>query len=376
MKKIDPKAKKSFLIMISLAAALLVIGIGFFVLMYNYKPAADPSIAKMPDMNAAQATDKAEGASNPTEDYAKMAAAADKGGATAAAAAGGAYVPGFAPPPEEVAPKPQSQPAATEPQANQYYTPPQGDASAEKKLNDRQKRLESLATSLLNEGYAPVKSGESWLKAGHEQQSAGGATAAAMPSPAAAGSGRMLIGAGDKVYVSIDTAINTDEPSPVQAQILTGKARGYGMFGQSRHNPNNTISVEFTRMTLPSGYSIPVAAYAIDPKTGRTSVPGSVDYKIFERFVLPAVAAGLGKYGEIVAQQGTQTATSPLAGTTTTTHNMTRQQMRDAAIGAGVGEISSTFTAEAKDAKAAVSTQRNLGIEVTFMQEVIVPEGK
>lgn len=377
MIKIDEKAKRAFLITMMISGGLILVSVVFFAIMYNNNPSGNPSVAKMPDMASRQEINKSEGASNPTDSYAKMSIETDRNGAASASASGGAYVPKFAPPAEEITAKPQSQPAAAEPLAN-YYTSPTvsaaADASVEKKLSDRQKRLEAMASSLMSEGYTPVKAGESWHK--NEQKQPGAAPSAAGATPAQDGPKRMLVGAGDRAYVSVDTAINTDEPSPVVAKILTGNARGYGMFGQSKHNPNNTISIEFTRLTLPSGASVPVLAFAVDPQTGRTSVQGSVNHKIFERFVLPAVSAGFSKYGEIISKQGTQTTAAPLAGTSTTTQSMTRQQTRDAAIGAGIGEISSTFSADAKAAKPAVSTERNLGIEVIFMQEVMVGDGK
>lgn len=377
MKPFDPKAKRSFVILMSVVAAMILLVVVLFVLMSG-KTKPSGSTSMVPDMASSQVVNKAEGESSPTSEYAAMAAEADKKAATVATAAGGAYVPDFAPPAESVQkPVAASTVTATLPQPS-YNNPPAtttADSATQQKLSDRLKRIEALAGEVVKEGYSPVKAGDLWSnnkRADNQAQPV--VTASGVPSSAAGG--RMIIKSGEKVFVSIDTAINTDEPSPVIAAILSGAASGWKMFGQTRQNPNNTLSVEFTRLTLPSGSSIPVSAFAIDPQTGRTAVSGSVDHKIFERFVLPAMAAGLGKYGEIVAQQGTQTTASPLAGSTVTTKNMTRQQMRDAAIGASVGETSSMFGAEAKAAKPSVSTERNLGIEVVFMQEVVIPEGK
>lgn len=370
---IDPKAKKPLTIALILSGGLLFVGVAFFLLMSGGGRQSSSAPTKLPDMASAREVNNPSGPA--IEGYASMSKSADKQNAMEAASTEGAYLPAFAPPAEDVeAPKktPPADVAALYAQSS--TTDISSSAAAEKMLSDRMRRLDALAASILTESYVPVNGGDSWLK--DKTPDNAFATPQQADQEQAKTASKMLVKSGEKVFVQIDTAINTDEPSPVSATIISGAATGYGLFGTSRHNPNNTVSIEFTRMTLPSGYSVPVAAYALDPKTGRTSVSGSVDYKIFERFVLPALAAGIGKYGEIIAQQGEQTITAPLAGATTTTQSATRQQMRDAAIGAGIGQMTEVLSANAAAAKPAVTTDRNLGLEIVFMQEVMVADSK
>jgi intracellular multiplication protein IcmE len=376
VKKIDPGAKKSALIVMSLVAFIVLILVVFLILAKNNINKKD-STASIPNVNNMQDVKKTDAQGDPTSNYTKMAIKSDTERANAALASGTSFVPEFAPAAEDKRPPQQTAPAGNQPKPYENITmgqPAQNngmqqvDDSAEKLISERMKRLEQVSSALLNEGYAPVKMSGSWApKDASVSPVSSVAQGASLQQPS-----NIIIKSGERVFVSIDTAINTDEPSPVIAMILSGNARGMTIFGQSRHNPDNTISVEFTRIALPSGKSAPISAFAIDPNTGRTAVEGNVDHKIFERFVLPALAAGFSKYGEIMARQAQTSSVAPLTGVTTITQNMTAQEVRNAAIGAGAGSISGAIGKSASEANPSVTTERNLGIEVIFMQELII----
>lgn len=378
MSAIDPKAKKSFIILGSVITGIFVLAAVFFMLARNKVEKSD-AIAKMPRVDLAQASDKGDQAGNPTEAYAGMSKTLDDKKAEAAANSGGASVPSFAPPPEDVKPAPgTSSPQGSTPYGQQPAQQPQYQQQAyaesnrltdiqNKRMEDKLKRLEQMAETFKTEGYASVKESSGWISASHAPGAAASSVAAASAG------GDMIIKTGEHAYVSIDTAINTDEPSVVLGTILSGNAYGWQVFGKSQLNADNTISITFDSIALPSGKDAPINAFAIDPKTGRTSVTGSVDHKIFERFILPAVASGMGTYGQITARQGQQITQTPATGTTTSTQNLTVQQVRAAAIGSGVGTIANTLTQTAQGARAAVSTNRNLGLEVVFMKALIAP---
>lgn len=367
--KIDPKAKKSLIIAAIIAGGMFFVAAVFFLLLANSQskqPEKNPT--RLPNMAASRVK---ESKGTEIEGYDLMSKMADKENAEAAAAAGKAYVPAFTPLPQSVQSPKTRLDTSESVQPQRVYV--RDEAYAEKLLSQRMKRLEELAASLQQEAYAPMSGGGVWRTQEEKQQSASN-PAEPSASMEAADNKVMLVKAGERVFVQIDTAINTDEPSPVIGRILSGKAAGYKLFGATRYNPNYTVSIEFTQMTLPSGYAVPISAFAIDPQTGRTSVSGNVDYKIFERFVLPALAAAVSKYGETVGRQGTTIVIDSNTGTTTTSQNLTDDQVRDAAIGAGVGKIADSLSQQAAEAKPAVTTERNLGLEVVFMREVVVDE--
>ena len=246
----------------------------------------------------------------------------------------------------------------------------------EKRMTIKMTRIGQIAEFLAkNDEYSPIKPSASWIiKASPVPSPVPLIEAASSPlatKPLSAET--MVIKSGEKVYVNIETAIDTDEPSTVFGQVLSGKARGWMIFGKATQNPNYSVSIVFDTLVLPSGKSTKINAMAIDPDTGRTSVQGSVDHKIFDRFVIPIVVGGLGTYGDLMSKQGTTTTLNQLTGAPATlTNNMDMSQVRDAAIGGGIKTASANITKEAEKSQPSTSTQRNLGIEVIFMQEVMM----
>lgn len=227
------------------------------------------------------------------------------------------------------------------------------------------------------EGYSETKPSESWLAVSSKDSNVNSLVQKVDLSLATKPTEKttMIIKSGERAYVNIETATNTDEPSTVIAQLLSGKALGMTLFGEVTQNKNYTISIKFNKINLPNGTSADINAMAVDPQTGRTSIKGDVDSKIFERFVLPMVAGGLGAYGDIMSKQGTVTTMNPLTGTpSTTTAAMTGSQIKNASIGTGVKSVTALITSESAAAKPATSTNKNLGIEIIFLKEVIVKE--
>lgn len=244
---------------------------------------------------------------------------------------------------------------------------------ADARMKAKMTRVIQIAEYLAkNDEFSPIKPSGSWIK-----DTPAPAASAPVSSPAetqtlAKANEVMMIKSGEKVYVNIETAIDTDEPSKVLGQVLSGKARGWPIFGKATQNPNYTVSLTFDKIVLPNGKAVPIDAMAIDPNTGRTSVQGTVDHKIFDRFVLPMVAGGLGAYGDLMSKVGT---TTTVNGTiTTVSNNMDMAQVRNAAMGSGVKTVASNITSESAKAKPSTSTKMNLGIEVIFMQEVMMQQ--
>lgn len=101
---------------------------------------------------------------------------------------------------------------------------------------------------------------------------------------------------GDLLYAVIDTGVNSDVPSAVMATVAQGKYRNSRLLGGfQRHDER--IVLAFTRAIIPSGASIQLEAYAIDPNTSEASVASSVDTHFFSRWgglVASAFLEGLG----------------------------------------------------------------------------------
>lgn len=182
--------------------------------------------------------------------------------------------------------------------------------------------------------------------------------------------GKIVQQAGDSLYASIDMSINTDEPSVVFATILSGKLRGGMLFGAARLNPNETITIEFDKLSMPRMKQMPFRGVVIDSATGRAALSGTVNRKIFSRYIMPIVASVAATYGDLLAKQG-QTSTV-VAGGMVTNSVMTSQQIRDAAAATGIKTVTGAIAENAKNSNPSVELPNKLSVEVKLMQDVIL----
>ena len=101
---------------------------------------------------------------------------------------------------------------------------------------------------------------------------------------------------GDLLYAVVDTGVNSDVPSAVMATVASGKYRNARLLGSfQRHNER--LVLVFSRAVLPSGETVQLEAYAVDPGTSEASVASRVDTHFFSRWgglIASAFLEGLG----------------------------------------------------------------------------------
>lgn len=114
---------------------------------------------------------------------------------------------------------------------------------------------------------------------------------------------KIIIGAGTIISGVLLTAINTDEPGPVLAQIVGGPLDGARLIGAvtnaptSVTDPTQKVTIQFRRIRMPGSREFSIDAYAIDPNTSRTALASDVNNHYFRRYGLGLAAAfieGLG----------------------------------------------------------------------------------
>lgn len=117
----------------------------------------------------------------------------------------------------------------------------------------------------------------------------------------------MEIKPGDLLYAIIDTGVNSDVPSAVLATIASGKYKNTRLLGAFQRHDERLV-LAFNRAMLPSGESIQMEAYAVDPGTSEASVASSVDTHFFSRWgglVASAFLEGLGSAKRYSGAQST-----------------------------------------------------------------------
>lgn len=181
-----------------------------------------------------------------------------------------------------------------------------------------------------------------------------------------------LIKAGTILFGVLDTAINTDEPSPVLATIVHGKYKGSRLIGSIERPENGEkVIVTFRTMNIPNREkSFSMNAVAIDPDTARTALASDVDHHYLLRYGSLFASAFMQGYGQSVTQQGTVT-TSPNGTTQETKPDLSGSEQFWAALGK-VGEEWGNAVRPLFDRPITVTVDQGLGLGLLFLSDVDV----
>ncbi len=95
-----------------------------------------------------------------------------------------------------------------------------------------------------------------------------------------------IIRTGDIMFGVVDTSVNSDEPGPILATIVSGRLKGAKLIG-SFNLPTNAdkMVISFNTMSVPGApKTTSISAYAIDPDTGRTALSSNTDHHYLLRY--------------------------------------------------------------------------------------------
>jgi|GEM_PF-1612579 len=137
------------------------------------------------------------------------------------------------------------------------------------------------------------------------QQAAAAAAIAQQPGPP-------IIKAGTILFATLNTSVNSDEPGPVLATILTGEYKNSRLVGsvQQTQDPSGLnrperVQLNFTTMNMPdAAKTIGISAVAIDPDTARTALASNVDHHYLLRYGTLFASSFMEGYGNAVTQSG------------------------------------------------------------------------
>jgi len=120
------------------------------------------------------------------------------------------------------------------------------------------------------------------------------------------------IKAGDIMFAVLRTEVNSDQPGPILATIVSGKFRGAKIVGSMQKLPEITgtngpdsVILSFKSMSikdLPA--SVSINAVAIDPDTARTAIASSVDHHRLYRYGTLFASSFLSGYGSAISSSG------------------------------------------------------------------------
>ena len=109
-----------------------------------------------------------------------------------------------------------------------------------------------------------------------------------------------LYKAGDIIFGVMETSVDSDEPGPVLAKVVSGPLAGSKLIGSFKR-VEDQVFIEFSLLSAPDvNTSVPVKAVAIDPETARTALATNVDYHRLLRYGTLFASAFLQGVGEAV----------------------------------------------------------------------------
>lgn len=180
--------------------------------------------------------------------------------------------------------------------------------------------------------------------------------------------------AGDTCYAELDTAVNTDEPSPLTATIQQcgelDQAKLVGKIEMGQNNAQKT-GLHFTIINVPGQpSSLPVDAYAMDEETRRTALASDVDNHYFLRYGALFASAFASGFGDALLKGGQDQQL-----VTTTTGAIVQQKSFDTKqmVLAGVGNIGKQAGANMGgvfNRPPTITVNARIGIGILFMNDL------
>ncbi len=184
-----------------------------------------------------------------------------------------------------------------------------------------------------------------------------------------------LIKAGDVLFAVLDTSVNSDEPGPILATIVSGKLNGSKLIG-SFTLPSNAdrMVINFNTMSVPGApKTTSINAYAIDPNTARTALKTKANHHYLLRYGSLFAATFLEGFGNAFQSANTTITIGGTGGVTNTSisNGVGRSILENAVIGlATLGKSWGQVAQQQFNTPTTVLLCSGTGIGVLFTQDL------
>ena len=115
----------------------------------------------------------------------------------------------------------------------------------------------------------------------------------------------VVVPAGKIVYGQMLLEANSDVPSVILAQMVSGPLKGWKLLGQFNLEEDiEMLTITFDMAVNEDGKQYEIDAIMLDPDTSLAALASDVDHKYIRRIVLPAASAFIGGFAEAIAESG------------------------------------------------------------------------
>lgn len=180
---------------------------------------------------------------------------------------------------------------------------------------------------------------------------------------------------GDILFAVLDTAVNSDEPGPILATIVSGKFKGTKLIGSFNLPSNaNSMVITFNTMSIPGAAKTnSISAFAIDPNTARTALSSRTDHHYLMRYGSLFASSFLEGFGNAFQSADTTVTVGGTGGANNITvqNGIGRSSLENAVIGlATVGKSWGQASQQLFSTPVTVEVYAGTGIGVLFTQDV------
>lgn len=169
----------------------------------------------------------------------------------------------------------------------------------------------------------------------------------------------------------LESSIDSDEPSPVLARIVSGDLKGTRLIG-SVQTVGEKVLIQFTTANIPQlGSSVKLSSYAVDPNTSRTALADNVNHHYILKYGVLLASSFLGGYADAISRQNTTT-TQGLLGPIVTQGELSTSQINKAALG-GVGKaVASDAQQQFTNLKPTITVNSGAPIGILLVDDLVI----
>lgn len=184
-----------------------------------------------------------------------------------------------------------------------------------------------------------------------------------------------LLKSGDVLFAVLDTSVNSDEPGPILATIVSGKLNGSKLIGSFTLPTNSDkIVINFNTMSVPGApKTTSINAYAIDPNTARTALATKANHHYLLRYGSLFASTFVEGFGNAVQSANTTITIGGVGGVANTSiqNGVGRTTLQNAVIGlATLGKAWGQIAQQQFNTPTTVQLCSGTGIGVLFTQDL------
>lgn len=184
-----------------------------------------------------------------------------------------------------------------------------------------------------------------------------------------------IIKTGDILFAVMDTSVNSDEPGPILATIVSGRLKGAKLIGSFNLPANaNKMVISFNTMSVPGATrTMSISAFAIDPNTARTALSSRTDHHYLMRYGSLFASSFIEGFGNAFQSANTTVTIGGTGGGNdiTVANGVGRSTLENAVIGlATVGKAWGQQAQQLFNTPTTVEVFSGTGLGILFTQDV------